>query len=134
MKAFNDKVAVVTGGASGIGRAVCQALAKHGAQVIVADLDGAAAEEVARNIRTRGGRADAKPLDVRDADAVQKLADGAVAAHGRIDYFFNNAGIAIGGEERDVTLDDWRKVIDVDLMGVVYGVRAAYAIMVKQGA
>jgi len=132
MRAFQDKIAVVTGGASGIGRAVCQALAKQGADVTVADLDAAGAEDVARNIRTRGGRAKSAALDVRDAGAVQALADAVVAAHGRVDYCFNNAGIAIMGEEREVSLDDWRKVIDVDLMGVVHGVRAFYPIMVKQ--
>lgn len=134
MNAFNDKVAVVTGGASGIGRAVCQALAKQGADVTVADLDAAGAEDVARNIRTRGGRAKSAVLDVRDAAAVETLANDVAAAHGRVDYFFNNAGIAVSGEEREVSLDDWKRVIDIDLMGVIYGVRAVYPIMLKQGS
>jgi NAD(P)-dependent dehydrogenase (short-subunit alcohol dehydrogenase family) len=134
MDVFSDRVAVVTGGASGIGRAVSEALAKRGAEVTVADVNGAAAEDVARNIRTRGGRAQARAVDVRDADAVQKLAADAAAARGRIDYFFNNAGIAVMGEERDVSLDDWRRTIEIDLMGVVHGVRAVYPMMVKQGA
>ena len=134
MSVFEGKTAIVTGGASGIGRAVSEALAARGALVVVADLDGARAEEVARGITARGGRAEAKALDVRDAAAVQALVDGAAAAHGRLDYMFNNAGIAIMGEERHVSLDDWNRVLDVDLHGVVHGVRAAYPIMVRQGS
>jgi NAD(P)-dependent dehydrogenase (short-subunit alcohol dehydrogenase family) len=134
MSVFEGKTAMVTGGGSGIGRAVCEALADRGARVVVADLDGAAADLVARGIAARGGRAEGKPLDVRDAAAVQKLVDDTAAEHGRLDYMFNNAGIAIMGEERDVSLDDWNRVLDVDLHGVVHGVRAAYPVMVRQGA
>ncbi len=133
MGSFEGKIAIVTGGASGIGRAVCEALGARGATVVVADIAADAAAEVARGITGRGGRAEGKPLDVRDADAVAKLVGDTAAAHGRLDYLFNNAGIAIMGEERDVSLDDWRRVLDIDLNGVVYGVRAAYPIMLKQG-
>jgi NAD(P)-dependent dehydrogenase (short-subunit alcohol dehydrogenase family) len=73
-------------------------------------------------------------LDVCDADAVKAVVDETAAAQGRLDYMFNNAGIAISGEERDVSLDDWNRVLAVDLHGVVHGVRAAYAIMVRQGS
>src|SRR4051812_26536266 len=118
MSKLAGKTAIVTGGASGIGRAVCEALAERGAIVTVADLDGAGAEAVARSISGRGGRAQGRPLDVRDAAAVQKLVDDTAAQHGRLDYMFNNAGIAIGGEERDVSLEDWNRVLDVDLHGV----------------
>lgn len=133
MSELQGKTAIVTGGASGIGRAVAEALAARGALVVVADLDGARAEEVARGIATRGGRAEARALDVRDAPAVQAIVDGVVSAHGRLDYLFNNAGIAIMGEELEVSLDDWNRVLDVDLRGVVHGVRAAYPLMVRQG-
>lgn len=134
MSAFGGKIAIVTGGASGIGRAVCEALGARGAVVVVANLAAEGAAAVARGIVERGGRAEAKALDVRDAEAVKKLVNDTAAAHGRLDYLFNNAGIAILGEERDVSLDDWRRVLDVNLYGVVHGVRAAYPIMVKQGA
>ena len=134
MSIFSGKSAVVTGGASGIGRAVCEALAAEGAVVTVADLDGSGAEAVAQGIRVRGGRAEGRPLDVRDAAAVAKVVGDAAAGHGRLDYLFNNAGIAIMGEERHVTLDDWDRVLGVDLHGVVHGVRAAYPIMVAQGS
>ncbi len=133
MSKFRDKTAIVTGGASGIGRAVCEALGKHGAIVVVADIDAVRAEAVARGIRSQSGRAQSRALDVSDAAAFQKLVDDTAAEHDRLDYLFNNAGIAIAGEERDVSLDDWNKVLDVDLHGVVHGVRAAYALMVRQG-
>ncbi len=134
MGSFEGKIAIVTGGASGIGRAVCEALGARGALVVVADIAAEAAAEVARGIVAQGGRAEGKALDVRDAEAVQKVVGDTAAAHGRLDYLFNNAGIAIMGEERDVSLDDWRRVLDVDLHGVVHGVRAAYPIMVRQGS
>jgi NAD(P)-dependent dehydrogenase (short-subunit alcohol dehydrogenase family) len=134
MDVFAGKTAVVTGGGSGIGRAVCQALGERGATVVVTDLDGASAEVVAREIVSRGGRAEARALDVCDAAAVEAVVDEAATTHGRIDYLFNNAGIGVMGEERDVTLDDWRRVLDVDLYGVVHGVRAAYRRMVRQGS
>ncbi len=134
MGTFENRSAIVTGGASGIGRAVCEALGARGAVVTVADLDEAGAERVAQGIRDRGGRAQGKAIDVRDAGAVQKLVDDVAAGHGRLDYMFNNAGIAIGGEERDVSLDDWNRVLDIDLHGVVHGVRADYALMVRQGS
>jgi NAD(P)-dependent dehydrogenase (short-subunit alcohol dehydrogenase family) len=133
MDGFRDKIAVVTGGASGIGRALCVELARRGAQVVVADLNATGASGVAEGIVGSGGRAEVQPVDVTSADAVEALVAGVVAAHGRIDYLFNNAGIAVGGEERDVTLIDWQRVFAVNLWGVVHGVRAAYPRMVQRG-
>ncbi len=133
MSTFRDRTAIVTGGASGIGRALCEALGKHGAVVVVADRDAARAEAVAQGVRSSGGRAQGRALDVRDAAAFRKLVEDTAAEHGRLDYLFNNAGIVIGGDERDVSLEDWNEVLDVDLHGVVHGVRPAYALMVKQG-
>jgi NAD(P)-dependent dehydrogenase (short-subunit alcohol dehydrogenase family) len=132
--AFRNKIAIVTGGASGIGRAVGEALARAGADVVLADLNGAAAEAVARAITASGGKARAAALDVRDAAAVRALVDETVARAGRIDYLFNNAGIITIGEARDITPDDWRAILDVNLYGVVHGVQAAYPIMVRQGS
>ena len=134
MSIFSGRSAVVTGGASGIGRAVCEALAAEGAVVTVTDLDGPGAEAVALGIGAGGGGAAGRPLDVRDAAAVAKLVGDVATEHGLLDYLFNNAGIASMGEELQVTLDDWNKVLDVDLHGVVHGVRAAYPIMVAQGS
>jgi NAD(P)-dependent dehydrogenase (short-subunit alcohol dehydrogenase family) len=133
MDAFKEKIAIVTGGASGIGRAVCEQLCKRGATVVVADINGEGAGEVASGISETAGRAQASQMDVAREDDVQKLIDETVSEHGRLDYMFNNAGICIVGEERDVSLDHWRSVLDVNLFGVIYGTRAAYSLMVKQG-
>jgi NAD(P)-dependent dehydrogenase (short-subunit alcohol dehydrogenase family) len=131
MNRFQDAVCVVTGGASGLGRAVCEELGRRGAVVVVADVNEAGAREVASGI---GGKATAAGLDVRDAGAVRRLIEETAAAYGRLDYVFNNAGIAVLGEVRDLTLEHWRKVLDVNLDGVIHGVSAAYPLMVRQGS
>ena len=125
-----EAVAIVTGAASGIGRALAAALADRGTVVVLADLDGAGA---ARAAGTIGGRTTAAGLDVTDADAVRRLVEGTAADHGRLDLLFNNAGIGAGGPVQDLDLAAWRQVIDVDLNGVVHGVVAAYPLMVRQG-
>lgn len=134
MSAFRGSVAIVTGGASGIGRAVCEALGARGATVVVADINADGAQAVAGGISQAGGQATAVPVDTADGDAVQRLVDDTVAAHGQLDYMFNNAGIAVVGDYRDMTLEDWRRVIDVNLWGVIYGAHAAYRVMVAQGS
>jgi len=134
MSVFQDKVAIVTGGASGIGRALSLALARDGAEVVVADINEERAAQVASGITEAGGRARAAALDVRDAAAFRALVEAVAKESGRIDYLFNNAGIAINGEMRDVSLDDFQQVLDVNLNGVVHGVTAVYPHMVARGA
>lgn len=133
MRNFKDKVAIVTGGASGIGRAICEALGEHGAVVKVADIDQAGVEQVVSAITAAGGRASAECLDVTHSEDVQELVRSTTSENDRLDYMFNNAGIAIAGEVRDMTLDQWRRIVDVNLMGVIYGTTAAYTIMHAQG-
>jgi NAD(P)-dependent dehydrogenase (short-subunit alcohol dehydrogenase family) len=123
------RIAIVTGGGSGIGEAISRALAARGDTVVVADIDGAAAERVAGDI---GQRATSAKVDVRDADAVQGLVDDTVAAHGRLDLIFNNAGIGIGGDVLELTVPHWDRIIDINLRGVVHGVQAAYPVMARQ--
>jgi NAD(P)-dependent dehydrogenase (short-subunit alcohol dehydrogenase family) len=130
---FEEKVAIVTGGASGIGEAVSLELARRGTQVTVADINGDSAERVAAAIAKDGGRAKAWRVDVTQEQDIRRLIEDTAAAYGRLDYQFNNAGVAIGGDARDLTLDQWRRVLDVDLYGVLYGTLAAYPIMVNQG-
>jgi NAD(P)-dependent dehydrogenase (short-subunit alcohol dehydrogenase family) len=133
MTAVQHQVAIVTGGASGIGQALCHALATRGAKVIVADINAQGAEGVATAIRQRGGQAAAYQVDVADAHSVKQLVQHTVAAHRRLDYLFNNAGIAVTADTRDLRLEHWYRVIAVNLMGVIYGVQAAYPVMVQQG-
>jgi NAD(P)-dependent dehydrogenase (short-subunit alcohol dehydrogenase family) len=133
IRTFRDAVAVVTGGGSGIGAALSRALAARGARIVVSDRDLDTAGETARAIEASGGRAEGVDTDVRDADAVTRMIDGVFARHGRVDYLFNNAGIGIGGEVLENTLDDWRYIVEVNLMGVIHGIQAAYPRMVRQG-
>jgi NAD(P)-dependent dehydrogenase (short-subunit alcohol dehydrogenase family) len=121
------RIAIVTGGGSGIGEALAHALTARGDTVVVADIDGAAAERVAGEIHGTAAK-----VDVRDAAAVQALVDDTVAAHGRLDLIFNNAGIGIGGDVLELTVAHWDRIIDVNLRGVVHGVQAAYPIMAQQ--
>ncbi|MGD9319014.1 MAG: SDR family oxidoreductase [Desulfobacteraceae bacterium] len=133
MNDLKDKIAIVTGGASGIGRELCIELGRRGAVVVVADIMQDGAQEVASTITTAGGQAVAALLDVSREQDVRKLIDETTREHGRLDYMFNNAGVAVSGDARDMTIEHWRRVFDVNLWGVVYGTNAAYSIMVKQG-
>jgi NAD(P)-dependent dehydrogenase (short-subunit alcohol dehydrogenase family) len=133
MADWRNKVAIVTGGGSGIGEALCMALTRRGARVVVADINGADAGRVAAAITESGGQATASTVDVAEEHGVRRLVEETASAHGRLDYLFNNAGIGLGGDARDLTLDHWHQVLDVDLYGVLHGVLAAYPIMARQG-
>jgi NAD(P)-dependent dehydrogenase (short-subunit alcohol dehydrogenase family) len=134
MDAFTDKIVVITGGASGIGRALGEELGRSGARVILADINADLLSETGDQLIASGYQVATAALDVRNFEAVKRLIEETAREHGRIDYLFNNAGIAVAGEVRDVSLDDWRGVIDTSLYGVVHGVVAAYPIMLKQGS
>ncbi len=129
MDKFKDTTAIVTGGGSGIGRALCRELGKRGAVVIAADVNLKGAKETAASIP----KAKAASLDVTKPEDVKKLIHDAANEHGKLDYIFNNAGIVVIGEARDLDDEHWRRHIDVNLMGVVYGTTTAYKLMVKQG-
>jgi NAD(P)-dependent dehydrogenase (short-subunit alcohol dehydrogenase family) len=130
---FNDKTAIVTGGASGIGRALCDALSQRGARVTVADINREGAEQVALGISATGGLAQGTHLDVTRAESVQQLIDETVAERGKLDLMFNNAGVCMVGEVRDMDLEQWRHIMDVNLWGVIHGTTAAYQRMLEQG-
>jgi NAD(P)-dependent dehydrogenase (short-subunit alcohol dehydrogenase family) len=133
LRTYKGAVAIVTGGASGIGRALGEALARRGATVVLADLQIELARTVAASINADGGTASAAEADVTDFAAMDRLVRDAVRSHGRLDYMFNNAGIGIGGEVRHYGIDDWNRVFDVNLRGVANGVQAAYQLMLEQG-
>jgi NADP-dependent 3-hydroxy acid dehydrogenase YdfG len=128
----SGKVAFVTGGASGIGAALATKLFDEGAEVWIADRQIGPARELAQRIDSGGARAHALELDVRDYASFERAVAEAVQQSGRIDYLFNNAGIAVGGEVDSYTLDDWNDVFDVNLRGVVHGIQAVYPIMIRQ--
>ncbi len=130
---LRGKVAVVTGGGSGIGRASALLLARHGAKVHVADIDLQAAEAAAAAINAAGGEAVAGALDVRNAAAVEAFAEAVFAAEHRVDILHNNAGIGHGGNIEATTFEDWERVISVNLLGVAYGMQAFVPRMLHQG-
>ena len=133
MKKFNNKIAIITGGASGIGQALSEELGKRGAAIIVADINQEQAQNVAEKINKHGGKAEPYLVDVRNSLNVEKMIQDTVNKFGRIDYIFNNAGIGISGEIKNMNLEQWRQILDVNLMGVIYGSTIAYDIMHKQG-
>lgn len=133
MNAFRGKTAIITGGASGMGKGLCLRLAAFGAKIVVADIDAEGAEEAADKIRSEGGEARSRQLDAADDDAVKDLVNEAASAWGRLDYMFNNAGILTVGEIRDMGDDQWRRIMDVNFKGVLTGALAAYKIMAEQG-
>jgi len=130
---YEGKVAIVTGAASGIGRALSGALARRGATVVLADIDEGGAK-VAADALGAGppGRASGVALDVTDAEAFAELVERTAGDHGHLDYLFNNAGVGIMGDAAEMTLAHWNRAIDVNLRGVVHGVVAAYPVMLRQ--
>jgi NADP-dependent 3-hydroxy acid dehydrogenase YdfG len=128
----SGKIAFVTGGASGIGAALTTKLIDGGAEVWIADRQIGPAQELAQRLDSGGAKAHAIELDVRSYPSFERAVAEAVQQSGRIDYLFNNAGIAVGGEIDSYTLDDWNDVFDVNLRGVVHGIQAVYPIMIRQ--
>lgn len=132
---FNNRVALVTGAGSGIGEATAIELARLGARVVVADINKEGAERVAAAIRDTGGEAAVFIGDSASPDDNQKAVALAVGTFGKLNYAVNNAGI--GGAQApagEVDLDDWKRVIDINLNGVMYGMRHQIPAMLKAGA
>jgi NAD(P)-dependent dehydrogenase (short-subunit alcohol dehydrogenase family) len=131
--AFTDRVAVVTGGGSGIGRALTLALAREGAKVVVADVDEAAMESVAREARDHGAQAVTVRTDVTELVQVQALAERAWKTFGAVHVLCNNAGVATWGGLEKATHRDWQWVLGVNLWGVIHGVEAFVPRMIAGG-
>ncbi len=135
MNPFAGRVALVTGGASGIGAALGAALVAAGARVVLADIDHAGASNHAGALTQNSsgsGTASAVSLDVTDRAAFARVVADAVQQHGRLDYLFNNAGIAVIGNTLNMAPSDWDRLLDVNVRGVVHGIEAAYPVMVAQ--
>jgi NAD(P)-dependent dehydrogenase (short-subunit alcohol dehydrogenase family)/pimeloyl-ACP methyl ester carboxylesterase len=127
------QLALVTGAGSGIGRATALALAQAGAEVIAVDIDGGAAARTAELAGQVGPPGASFAVDVSDGAAMEELAKAVAAEQGVVDVLVNNAGIAISGPFLDTTLDDWHRILDVNLLGVIHGCRAFAAQMVERG-
>ncbi len=131
---LRDAVVVVTGAGSGLGRAICRYAADRGAVVVASDVDEASAQETLDLAHSAGARGRAVRTDVANAREVRSMIHAARDTYGRIDYLFNNAGIALNGEFQDTGEADWKTIVDVNLWGVIHGCRAAYPIMMAQGS
>lgn len=132
MKVFKDKTAVITGAASGMGRALTLKLLSFGAHVIATDVNADGLKALVAE-HAGAGKLTTQQLDVTNRTAFTALLQD-VAAKGSLDYLFNNAGIAITGELKDNVESDWQRTIDINQMGVLYGTLAAYEVMRAQGS
>lgn len=129
---FNDQVVIVTGGAKGIGRATCDAFASAGANVVLADVDLAAAQAAANEIESQGGRCIAVHVDVRDAASCKALADAVLARFGRIDVLVNNAGISQPHDSATMPEDVWNRIVGINLSGTFFCSQAVAPAMMAQ--
>lgn len=132
-RGFRDTGSVITGGASGIGLATARELGRRGGSVVLADVEPEALDRAVDGLRAEGITAHGVVCDVTDRDAVVALADRAEELLGAVDVVFNNAGVAVGGPITEMTHDDWRWIIDVDLWGPIHGVEVFVPRMVDAG-
>lgn len=127
---MSTQVSLITGAGSGIGRALALAQAAAGVTVVASDINEADAR---RTAEACGHGAWSCGLDVRNRESTEELVRRVMAAHGRIDYLFNNAGIGVGGEAFEIDHSHWDRILDINVRGVINGILAAYPVMVGQG-
>ena len=124
MKIFTGRVAVVTGAASGIGLATATRFAEEGMKVVLADIEEPALEAALKKLRGAGHEVLGVPTDVSNWEAMQALADAAIAAYGVVNLVHNNAGVVVSGPIEELSISDWEWVLGVDLWSVIYGIKA----------
>lgn len=127
------RVAVITGAGSGIGRALAMACGRRGMAIVAADINGQAVQQTRLLLQAEGVTCHAQVCDVASQAQVEALADASWTACGRVDWLFNNAGVAVLGPAWEATPDDWAWVMGVNLMGVAHGVRAFVPRMLEAG-
>ena len=133
MQEFTDRVAVITGGASGIGLGMSRAFAQRGMRLVIADLDEAALAKTVDDFKAAGVTAVGKKCDVSKLEEVEALAECAMDNFGAVHVMCNNAGVGIPTSARNMKLDDWKWIIDVDLWGQIYGVKVFLPLIEAQG-
>ncbi len=132
MKEFKDKVAVITGGASGIGRAIADRCAAEGMRIVLADIEQAALAQAESELKASGAQVLALQTDVSKAGDIEQLAQKTLQAFGAVHLLCNNAGVGAGTTVWDSTLADWQWVLGVNLWGIIHGVRTFVPIMLAQ--
>ncbi|MET0328133.1 MAG: SDR family oxidoreductase [Luteimonas sp.] len=133
MQTLSDRIVLVTGASSGIGAATARELAARGATVVLGARRVDRLDTLVAAITDAGGRAEARALDVVSAEDTQAFADHALAAHGRIDAIVNNAGVMPLSPLAALKLDEWNRMIDVNVRGVLHGLAAVLPVMQRQG-
>ncbi|HLI79643.1 MAG TPA: SDR family NAD(P)-dependent oxidoreductase [Candidatus Binataceae bacterium] len=132
MENLSGKVAVITGGASGIGFATAKALAAKGAKIVIADIEASALDKAVATLSSSGAKAEGVVCDVANLASVQHLADTAFSKMGAVHIVFNNAGVAINGHIAQMKHSDWEWIIKVDLWGPIHGVEAFLPRLIEQ--
>jgi len=129
---LTDKITIITGGGSGIGRRTALAFAEYGAKSIIADIDPKAASLVSSEIHAKGGKAIPHRVDVTQPGEVQGMVNAALESFGRIDILFNNAGISLRGPAESFSIEDWNQVIAINLTGMFVCAQTVGKVMIKQ--
>ncbi|MEM8917264.1 MAG: SDR family NAD(P)-dependent oxidoreductase [Pseudomonadota bacterium] len=133
MTDLTGKTAFVTGGASGLGLAMAKSMAARGAKLMLADVDEVKLEEAGSRLKADGYDVATCVCDVADAQSVQAAADATIQAFGAVHIVINNAGVALGGQAGQTALEDWKWIVDINLMGVVHGVETFLPLIRQNG-
>ena len=130
---LKDKVAIITGGAMGIGEATARLFAAEGAAVVIGDVADEAAGDVVQSLTAAGSRATYYHVDVRRPADVERLINGTIETFGGIDILINNAGVALAKSTTGTTLEEWERVLGINLTGAWLCARAAIPAMIRRG-
>src|ERR1700759_2529804 len=134
MDTLRDKVAVITGAASGIGRAIARALADRGAHIVAVDLDNDGIQALAGEQRDQGASVLPERADVSEPDAFEKIRHAALGRFGRVDIVVNNVGVLTNGLPQDIPVSEWQRILEINLMSVVRSNAAFLPLLLDQGS